>query len=139
MSGKDVQLTSDAARLLGDTLIRKRVELGYRSARKLGLVSQLDYRTITSLESGRRTSVSRSTLAVLEIALAYPQGFLTALVHDGAVPEVNTVVELTVPGNVPKDVVNRARVAAQATFNAVVTAMQHDGMNDVSHPSGGPS
>ncbi len=82
MSGKDITLTPETARRLSESLVRRRVELGFRSARKLGLESNLDYRTITSLENGRKESVTRSTLAVLEIALRYPQGFLSAIAND---------------------------------------------------------
>lgn len=131
MSGKDITLTPETARRLGESLVRRRVELGFRSARKLGLESNLDYRTITSLESGKKESVTRSTLAVLEIALRYPQGFLSSIANDTEDFRPAAVVEIEVPPGASQDAVDQARKVAQATFNAVIESMEQTRLGPV--------
>ena len=126
MSQKDIQITPESARRLGDSIIRKRVERGYRSARKLGLETDLDYRTITNLESGRRTTVSRSTLAVLEIALELPPGCLTDIAEGNEGPTRG--VELSVPPGIPEKEIEQARMIAQAAFNAALEQVRGKSM-----------
>lgn len=125
MSQKDIPLTPEAARKLGDTIVRSRVERGFRSARKLGLESNLDYRTITSLESARRNSVSRSTLAVLEMTMNLPSGYFIDIVEGGST-EAETI-ELEVPPGASTQAIELARTVAQAAFDAALTQMQTAG------------
>lgn len=126
MSQKDIALTPEAAQKLGEAIVRRRVECGYRSARKLGLEADLDYRTITSLEGARRSSVSRSTLAVLELKLDLPSGFFTTMAAGGATPA--ETVELDVPTGSSPESVAQARAVAQAAFNAALSHMQSTGL-----------
>jgi len=126
MTQKDIQLSEDAARKLGGAIVRHRVERGYRSARKLGLESNLDYRTITSLESARRASVSRSTLAVLELCLDLPSGYFLSLVDGDDMPA--DTVELDSPVGVSASAVQQARVVAQAAFEAALQQLKAAGL-----------
>jgi hypothetical protein len=126
MTQKDIQLSEDAARKLGGAIVRHRVERGYRSARKLGLESNLDYRTITSLESARRASVSRSTLAVLELCLDLPSGYFLSLVDGDDMPA--DTVELDIPAGVSASAVLQARVVAQAAFEAALQQLKAAGL-----------
>ena len=122
VSERNIELGDESARRLADALVRRRTELGWRSARSMGIEAGLDYRTITNLEACRRTQVSRNTLAVLELKLKWPAGYLNALLET---PDSNKeeTVELTVPaGTLPSDVL-RARAIAQATFNAAIKGM----------------
>jgi hypothetical protein len=122
MTQKDIQLSEDAARKLGGAIVRRRVERGYRSARKLGLESNLDYRTITSLESARRESVSRSTLAVLELCLDLPSGYFLGLVDGDEIPA--DTIKLEIPEGVSASAVQQARVVAQAAFDAALQQLK---------------
>lgn len=125
MSQKDIPLTPEAARKLGDTIVRSRVERGFRSARKLGLESNLDYRTITSLESARRNSVSRSTLAVLEMTMNLPSGYFIDIVEGGSTAA--ETIELEVPPGASTQAIELARTVAQAAFDAALTQIQTAG------------
>lgn len=123
MSDRNITLTPGAARKLSDALVRRRTELGLRSARALGTESGLDYRTITNLESCRRTEVSRNTLAVLEMKLQWPAGYLNSLLAAAEAGARNVTVELSVPDGAVDVDIDRAREIAQATFNATIRQM----------------
>lgn len=124
MSQKDIQLDADAARRLSEVLVRRRVELGFRSARKLGLETGLDYRTITSIEGARRDSVTRSTLAILELKLNLPSGYLSDLA-DGE--SQHHTITLDVATDATPEAIEHARVVAQATFNATLQQLKAKG------------
>jgi hypothetical protein len=122
MNEHNMQMSENAARKLSDSLMRRRVELGIRSARQMGQESGLDYRTITGLESRRRAQVSRNTLAILEMQLQWPSGYLVALIEGSDAP-VSEVVEISVPDGASESTVRHARAIAQAAFNAAVREM----------------
>lgn len=126
MSERNITLSTGAARRLADALVRRRTELGIRSARAMGTESGLDYRTITSLEACRRDNVSRNTLAVLEMKLQWPAGYLNSLLEaaDGA-PGAKTI-ELDVAMSASDSDIARAREVAQATFNATLKSLAGD-------------
>ncbi len=121
MSDRNITLSPGGARKLADTITRRRIELGIRSARSFGVETGLDYRTITSIEACRRDNVSRNTLGVIEYALRWPAGYLNALLEsaDAVLPEVETV-ELVVPANADAATVEKARAIAQSTFDAIL-------------------
>lgn len=121
---KNVTLTPNGARKLADALIRRRTELGIRSARSMGSESGLDYRTITNLEACRRTEVSRNTLAVLEMHLKWPAGYLNALLESADQATGATTVQLVVPEGADMVDVERAKKVAQETFNSILKQMQ---------------
>lgn len=123
MGERNIQLSQGAARKLADAIVRRRMELGLRSARSLGAESGLDYRTITNLEACRRTEVSRNTLAVLEMKLQWPAGYLNSLLETADAVGVVPTVTLTVPPGANEADVDRAREVAQATFNATIRQM----------------
>jgi hypothetical protein len=121
VSDRNITLSPGGARKLADTITRRRIELGIRSARSFGVETGLDYRTITSIEACRRDNVSRNTLGVIEYALRWPAGYLNALLEsaDAVLPEVETV-ELVVPANADAATVEKARAIAQSTFDAIL-------------------
>ena len=123
MSEHNITLNQEAAKKLSDALTRRRIELGIRSARQLGSEAGLDYRPITGIEARRRTQVSRNTLAVLEMQLQWPSGYLMTLIETSGMPGPQTI-ELDVPKGSEPVVVERARAIAQATFNATLREMQ---------------
>jgi hypothetical protein len=88
----------------------------------MGVEAGLDYRTITNLEACRRTEVSRNTLAVLELKLRWPEGYLNALLETQTSKE--RTVELTVPPGTDEVDILRARAIAQATFYAAIKASE---------------
>jgi hypothetical protein len=88
----------------------------------MGVEAGLDYRTITNLEACRRTEVSRNTLAVLELKLRWPEGYLNALLDTQ--PSKEQTVELTVPPGTNEVDILRARAIAQATFYAAIKASE---------------
>lgn len=120
MSDRYVALSDEAAQRLSDAILRRRVELGIRSARSLGEETGLDYRTITGLEGARRDQVSRTTLAVLEMHLQWPAGYLSALLKQEG---WRKSVELQVPSNADERDVEQARRIAQASFDAALRSM----------------
>jgi len=121
MSNRDIHLDPAAARRLSEILVRRRVELGFRSARKLGLETGLDYRTITSLEGARRDSVTRSTLATLELKLNLPSGYLTETASGDSEGRTMT---LTVDSDATPEALEQARIVAQAAFNATLQQLK---------------
>jgi len=122
MGERNIELSDESARRLADALVRRRTELGWRSARAMGVEAGLDYRTITNLEACRRTEVSRNTLAVLELKLRWPEGYLNALLDTQ--PSKEQTVELTVPPGTNEVDILRARAIAQATFYAAIKASE---------------
>lgn len=124
MSDRNINLSEDSARKLSDALMRRRVELGIRSARMLGEQSGLDYRTITAIEGRRRDNISRNTLAVLEMKLNWPAGYLSKLVESADIKDA--VIEIKIPvDSDPQDVI-KARQVAQAAFNATLKELERD-------------
>jgi len=124
MSDRNINLSEDSARKLSDALMRRRVELGIRSARMLGEQSGLDYRTITAIEGRRRDNISRNTLAVLEMKLNWPAGYLSKLVESADIKDA--VIEIKIPvDSDPQDVI-KARQVAQAAFNATLKELVRD-------------
>ena len=71
-----------AAERAGEAVERRMAEKGVRSSRALSRATGLDYRTIAAIIAGRKTQVSASTLAVLEVHLEWPARHLTALIVD---------------------------------------------------------
>lgn len=121
MNNRDIHLDPIAARRLSEILVRRRVELGFRSARKLGLETGLDYRTITSLEGARRDSVTRSTLATLELKLNLPSGYLTNVATDD---DSDKTVSLSVDSDATPEAIEQARLIAQAAFSATLMQLK---------------
>ena len=121
MNNRDIHLDPIAARRLSEILVRRRVELGFRSARKLGLETGLDYRTITSLEGARRDSVTRSTLATLELKLNLPSGYLTNVATDD---DSDKTVSLSVDTDATPEAIEQARLIAQAAFSATLLQLK---------------
>lgn len=116
MSDKFVSLSEEARSQLSDAIVRRRVEMGFRSGRALALEAGLDYRTVSRLESCRSDVVSRTTLAVLELTLHWPAGYLMGIITKKG----RSVVELKVPGGASTDAVERATKVAQAAFDAAL-------------------
>jgi hypothetical protein len=122
MSESSITLNPEAARKLADALMRRRIELGIRSARQMGNESGLDYRTITGIEACRRSNISRNTLAVLELQLQWPAGYLNALVSAASEPTPETT-ELDIPKGSDVEHIETARAIAQATFNQTLRTL----------------
>lgn len=116
-----IQLTPQQAERIGQAVIRRRVDRGFRSARAFSLACGLDYRTISHIEAGRRNQVSRSTLAILESALEWPTGHLSGILKGAG---TRRTVELTVPADVPEELVQQAKAVAQATFDTYLKGVQ---------------
>jgi hypothetical protein len=90
----------------------------------LGEQSGLDYRTITAIEGRRRDNISRNTLAVLEMKLNWPAGYLSKLVESADIKDA--VIEIKIPvDSDPQDVI-KARQVAQAAFNATLKELVRD-------------
>lgn len=125
-SENSVALTPDDARRLSDALIRRRVELGYRSARALAAAIGMDARTITSLESARKTHVSRNTLATLELAMQWDPGYINALIESGQAsrtwPNEQRVYLTT--ASVNDEELRVARAVAQAAFDSTLASLR---------------
>lgn len=121
MNERNISLSPGAARRLGDAVVRHRVELGYKSARKLGEATNLDYRTITAIEGARRTNVSRTTIAMLEMHLGMSTGALISIAED--LPKQHEEVALIVGPDIDPVAVDMARLVAQAAFDAAIKQM----------------
>lgn len=124
-----VSLLPVEATRLADSLVRRRVELGYRSARALASAIGMDARTITSLENARRTSVSRNTLAALEIALQWEPGHIRGLLDASygsrTFPHEQKVYLTSVEAT--EDEIRVARSVAQAAFESTLTSLRASG------------
>lgn len=123
MNERNIKLTPDGARKLADALMRRRIELGIRSARMLGEQTGLDYRTITAIEGRRRDTITRNTLAIMEMKLNWPSGYLLKLLESADIP--NQSVEIKVPGDASPESVAKARQVAQAAFNATLKELEN--------------
>ena len=120
-----VELDEKQAQELGQALARRRIALGYRSARALAMHTGLDYRTITALESGLPRSCDRNSLLTLEIGLDWPAGTITRILSD----EDGRTVELhlQIAEDIADDIVEGALKVAQAAFNAYITSTSEVG------------
>lgn len=121
-----IVLAPEDAQRLADALIRRRIELGYRSARALGQAMDMDARTITALEGARRTSVSRNTLTALEVALKWDPGYIKVLIESGRgsrnYAEEQRVYIATVSAT--EEEVRVARAVAQAAFESTLASLR---------------
>ena len=127
MSNEDsVHLEPDDARRLADALIRRRVELGYRSARALAAEIGMDARTITSLESARKTNVSRNTLAALELAMKWDPGYIGVLIDSGqGSREWSSEQRIYLTSStVNEEELRIARAVAQAAFDSTLASLR---------------
>ncbi|GLZ36251.1 hypothetical protein Lesp02_84380 [Lentzea sp. NBRC 105346] len=66
---------------LGDYVVSRRVELGYRTQEPFAKAAGISTRTLRELEAGRR--VARSTLALVESALGWGAGGATTVLRGG--------------------------------------------------------
>lgn len=122
----NVHLEPNDARRLADALIRRRVELGYRSARALAAEIGMDARTITSLESARKTNVSRNTLAALELAMKWDPGYIGVLIDSGqGSREWSSEQRVYLTSSTVNDEELRiARAVAQAAFDSTLASLR---------------
>ena len=122
----NVHLEPQDSRRLADALMRRRVELGYRSARALAAEIGMDARTITSLESARKTKVSRNTLAALEIAMRWEPGYINALIEANQAystyPSEQRVYITTTSAS--DEELRVARAVAQAAFDSTLASLR---------------
>lgn len=121
-----IGLSPEDARRLADALIRRRVELGYRSARALAAEIGMDPRTITSLESARKTNVSRNTLAALELAMKWDPGYIGVLIDSGQGSRKwssEQRIYLT-SSAVNEEDLRIARAVAQAAFDSTLASLR---------------
>lgn len=111
---------------LADALVRRRVELGYRSARALASAIGMDARTITSLESARRSNVSRNTLAALEIALQWEPGHIRGLLEAsyGSRTFVHEQKVYLTSVEANEEEIRVARQVAQAAFESTLASLR---------------
>jgi len=114
---------------LADALVRRRVELGYRSARALAAEIGMDARTITSLESGRRSNVSRNTLAALEIALQWEPGHIRGLLDAsyGSRTFAHEQKVYLTSVEASEEEIRVARQVAQAAFESTLASLRATG------------
>lgn len=122
----NVHLEPNDARRLADALIRRRVELGYRSARALAAEIGMDARTITSLESARKANVSRNTLAAIELAMKWDPGYISVLIDSGQASREwagEQRVYLTTSA-VNEEELRIARSVAQAAFDSTLASLR---------------
>jgi hypothetical protein len=80
-------------RKLADEVIRRRVELGHDTRASFIAASGISARTMGDIETARRDSYDRATLARLEKALGWEPGHLAELLRGEAHP--TTTVEVT--------------------------------------------
>ena len=118
MSRGTIDLNAVQAQTLGHALARRRIAMGYRSARSLARETGLDYRTITAIESGQPRAVDRNTLVALEVGLNWPAGTIDSIITDGALESSD--LTLVLANEVSADIVSRARDVAQAAFDAYI-------------------
>jgi transcriptional regulator with XRE-family HTH domain len=127
MSGDNtITLELTEATRLADALVRRRVELGHRSARALASAIGMDARTITALESARRTNVSRNTLAALEIALQWEPGHIRNLIEASYGSRTFTHEQKVYLTSVEasEDEIRVARSVAQAAFESTLSSLR---------------
>lgn len=102
---------------IGEAVARRRVELGYPSARSLARESGLDYRTITAVENGKRPEIDRNTATRLEVALKWPPGTIASMASG------SSDVVLHVQGTPRADVLAAAILIAQASLDSAVKTL----------------
>jgi hypothetical protein len=68
---------------LAEYVVRRRVELGYKNRPALVANSSIGLRTLGDIETGRRTSYDRSTIAAIEDALRWRSGSVAAVLEGG--------------------------------------------------------
>lgn len=69
---------------LGRAIVSRRIECGYETREELAEHSGIAARTLGDLETGRKTSYRRSTLARLEQALDWPAGTVDEVLGEPA-------------------------------------------------------
>ena len=128
-SENNISLLPVEADRLADALVRRRVELGYRSARALATAIGMDSRTITALESGRRESVSRNTLAALEIALQWDPGHIRGLLDAsyGSRTFAHEQKVYLTSVEASEEEIRVARQVAQAAFESTLASLRATG------------
>lgn len=67
---------------LGEAVLARRVEMGYRGRGDFAKVAELSVKTIGEIERADRQSYDPSTLAHLERVLGWERGTVTRLLHD---------------------------------------------------------
>ena len=117
MSRGTVEIDITQAKKLGEEIARRRISMGYRSARSLSRETGLDYRTITRIESGQPMSVDRNTLVALEIGLNWPVGSIDKILQNA---NAESDMLLSLSYDVTSDIVKDAMKVAQAAFDAYV-------------------
>lgn len=121
-----IRMEPEDARRLADALIRRRIELGYRSARALAAAIGMDARTITGLEGARQLNVSRNTLATLELALKWDPGYvnalLTAVQGNRNFPHQQQIYLNAVEAS--DEEIRVARAVAQAAFDSTLASLR---------------
>lgn len=121
-----VRLEPEDARRLADALIRRRIELGYRSARALAAAIGMDARTITGLEGARQANVSRNTLAALELALKWDPGYVNLLIESGRgsrrFPHEQEIYLTSAQAS--DEEIRVARAVAQAAFDSTLASLR---------------
>lgn len=78
---------------LGAHVIARRVELGYKTRAAFADATNFGLRTLGDIETGRRPSYDRSTIAALEKALQWTTGTVTRIL-DGANPATTETAAL---------------------------------------------
>lgn len=81
---------------LGRAIVSRRIECGYETREELAEHSGIAARTLGDLETGRKTSYRRSTLARLEQALDWPAGTVDEVLGEAA-PSPRRTAALTPP------------------------------------------
>lgn len=72
---------------LGNLVIARRIELGYRRREDFGRDAGLSERVLGDIESGRRESYHARTLLALQAALRWKQGSVDAILAGGEATE----------------------------------------------------
>jgi hypothetical protein len=127
MARNTIDLTTAQAQTLAIMVSRRRMQMGYKSARALGRETGLDYRTITAVESGVKQTVDPNTLLALEVGLNLPANSLRDLV-DGSDHFHVSYVMVAIPEEAAEqysvEIVAAAQEAAQAAFESYLHAHQ---------------
>lgn len=138
MSRGSIRTDADGALRLADAVTARRMELGHTSARALARAMEIDYRTITALESCSRSGFDRSTLAKFEMFFGWPPGYTRRLMEGSApvepapepeqpqdVPQSNEHrIYVLYPADLPDDVLDLLRAAVQHVGNAVIATYE---------------
>jgi hypothetical protein len=95
-----------AARRLGDLVVARRVQLGYRKRPPFAQASGISTRILGDIETGRRTNFGPSTIAALEHTLQWATGSVAAVLAGGD-PTVFDTHPQPPPGGEPDEAVAR--------------------------------